>query len=81
MTNDMADLGKLIVAGPLGKNEKSYRGIFILNVPSFEDAKKLLEMDPAVKENIFDVEMFKWYGSAALSEYLPVHKKITKTEP
>ncbi len=25
--------GKLIVAGPLGKNDKTYRGIFILDVP------------------------------------------------
>jgi hypothetical protein len=35
----LADLGKLIVAGPLGKNEKTYRGIFILNVrkgPAFQ---------------------------------------------
>src|SRR5690606_2949186 len=28
----LVDEGKLIVAGPLGKNENTYRGIFILNV-------------------------------------------------
>lgn len=29
--NRLAEAGQLIVAGPLKKNEKSYRGIFILN--------------------------------------------------
>jgi|GEM_PF-3212698 len=29
--NRLADEGKLIVAGPLGQNARSYRGIFILN--------------------------------------------------
>lgn len=33
--------GKLIVAGPLGKNEQQYRGIFILNnIKTIEEAKE-----------------------------------------
>lgn len=33
--NRLVEENKLIVAGPLGKNENSYRGIFILNVKTF----------------------------------------------
>ena len=76
--NRLASSGKLVIAGPLVKNEKNYRGIFILNVTSFEEAQKLLEMDPAILEKLLDVEMFQWYGSAAISEYLKAHEKIEK---
>jgi uncharacterized protein YciI len=76
--NRLADEGKLVVAGPMGVNEKSYRGIFILNVKTIDEAKELLKADPTVSEKIFDVEYYGWYGSAAISEYLKVAKKIEK---
>jgi uncharacterized protein len=71
---------KLIVSGPLGKNDKSYRGIFILNVKTIDDAKALLATDPAITAGLLDVELYKWYGSAALPEYLPYHEKIEKNK-
>ncbi len=74
--NRLAAEGKLLVAGPIGKNSISYRGIFILNVRTIEEARVLLETDPTVKEKIFDTELFPWFGSAALGEYLDVDKKI-----
>ncbi len=74
----LASIGKLIVAGPLGKNDKNYRGIFILNVKTVEEAKLLVESDPAIKAKIFDVELYPWYGSAALPKYLPFHEKLEK---
>lgn len=74
----LAELGKLVVAGPFGENDKTYRGIFILNVPTFEEANELLKTDPTIKEKIFAVNLFKWYGSAALPEHLETHKKIQK---
>jgi uncharacterized protein YciI len=76
--NRMADEGKLVIAGPMGVNEMSYRGIFILNVKTIDEAKELLKSDPTVSEKIFDVDYFEWYGSAAISEYLKVAKKIEK---
>ncbi|RPH33322.1 MAG: hypothetical protein EHM93_05760 [Bacteroidales bacterium] len=79
--NHLVKLGKLIVAGPLGKNEKTYRGIFILNITSLDEAKELLQTDPAIKENILEAELYNWYGSAALSEYLETSDKIWKTNP
>lgn len=77
----LADEGKLIVAGPLGKNEKAYRGIFIFNVKTLEEANALVETDPAVKEKLLEAEFYQWYGSAALPEYLKAHEKIEKMKP
>lgn len=77
----MVDDKKLIVAGPLGKNESSYRGIFILDIASPAEAELLLQSDPAVKENLLAADIYKWYGSAALPQYLPYSDKIWKMQP
>lgn len=80
--NRLVNEGKLIVAGPLGKNENNYRGIFILNnIKSTEEAKTLLQTDLAIKNGLLDYEIFSWYGSAALPEYLPFSDKIWKSKP
>lgn len=69
---------KLIVAGPLGKNENAYRGIFILNVTTFDEANELLKTDPAINAKFLEADLYNWYGSAALSEYLETSDKIWK---
>ena len=73
--------GKLIVAGPLGTNDQTYRGIFIFDVPTIEEAKTLVKTDPAFKANLLAADFFEWYGSAALAEYLPTSDKIWKIQP
>ncbi|HPI37262.1 MAG TPA: hypothetical protein PK397_04880 [Ignavibacteriaceae bacterium] len=77
----LADEGKLVVAGPLGKNDNAYRGIFILNVSTLEEANKLLLTDPAIQENLLKAELYNWYGSAALPQYLEAADKIWKNKP
>ena len=80
--NRLVEQGKLIVASPLGKNTNNYRGIFILNnINTLEEAKEILQTDPAVKAGLLDIELFNWYGSAALPEYLPASDKIWKQKP
>jgi uncharacterized protein YciI len=79
--NALVKSGELIVAGPMGKNDHSYRGIFILNVTSIEKAKELLKADAAVNFQILEAEYFNWYGSAALPEYLESSDKIWKVQP
>ena len=80
--NRLIKKGKLIVAGPFEKNDSSYRGIFILNnIKSIEEAKQLLQTDLALKNGLLDYEIFTWYGSAALPEYLPFSDKIWKSNP
>jgi uncharacterized protein len=76
----LADEKKLAVAGPFGKNDKTYRGLFILNVPTVEEAQRLAETDPAVKAGIFVVDLIPWYGSASLMATNDIHKRITKSE-
>lgn len=77
----LAEEGKLTLAGPLMKNEKEYRGIYILNVQTVEEAAVLLETDPAIKTGLLEPELFSWYGSAALPGYLDMHKRIEKLKP
>lgn len=80
--NRLVDEKKLIVAGPLEKNENNYRGIFILNnIRSMTEARDLLQTDPAIKNKLLDYEIFTWYGPAALPAYLPVSDKIWKLKP
>ncbi len=74
----MAAAGKLMVAGPIKKNDKAYRGIFILNVKTTEEANELLAKDPAIKEKLLEAELFQWFGSSALPMYLPFHNKVEK---
>jgi len=77
--NMLADSGKLVVAGPFGKNSDGLRGLFILNTPSIDVAREMLRTDPTIRENIFEALYYPWYGSAALSEYLEAARKIEKT--
>lgn len=74
----LADEGKLAVAGPFGKNDKSWRGLYIFNVATIEEAEKLVTLDPAVKAGVFVPELTLWYGSAALMVVSDTHKQIEK---
>jgi len=76
----LADSGKLVLAGPFGDNDKLYQGIFIFNVKTIAEAKDLLQTDPAIQAKLLSVELYEWYGSAAISEYLKIQKKITKKQ-
>ena len=76
----LAKEGKLAVAGPFMKNDKNYRGIFVFNVATVEEAKALVESDPAVAGNIFEYELTPWYCSAALMKVNEIHETIAKTK-
>lgn len=74
----LADEGKLAVAGPFGKNDKNFRGLYIFNVPTIEEAEKLVVLDPAVKAGVFTPDLTLWYGSAAMMVVSDTHKRIAK---
>ena len=73
----LVDEGKLIVAGPF-MDDQPIRGIFIFNVSTIEEARKLTETDPAIKAGSLIMELHPWYGSAALMETVSIHKKLQK---
>ena len=74
----LADEGKLAVAGPFGKNDRSWRGLYIFNVPTVEEAEKLVALDPAVKAGVFVYELTPWYASAAMMTVAETHKRLQK---
>lgn len=74
----LASQNKLLVAGPLGKNDNNYRGIFILNTESKAEAEKMLETDPAVEMKVLAADLYLWHGSAALQELPAIDKKLAK---
>ncbi len=69
---------KLVAAGPFYENDRQYRGLFLYDVKTLDEAREFLKGDPTVTSGIFDVELFMWYGSAALPVYLETAEKITK---
>jgi uncharacterized protein YciI len=74
----MAKEGKLAVAGPFGKNDLGYRGIFILNTNDIDEAKAMVAKDPAVNAGLLAAVYLKWFGSAALMETPDIHNRIMK---
>ncbi len=77
----LVEEGELIVAGPLGPNQWGYRGIFILDVADLAEAEIILQSDPAISAGLLATDLFPWYGSAALPEYLPASDKVWRKQP
>jgi len=80
MIQRLAAEKKLVLAGPF-KDGGELRGIYLFDVPSIEDARKLTESDPSIREGFFKVEFVKWYGSAALLEVNDIHARIAQKSP
>lgn len=74
---NLAQNNKLVLAGPL-MEAKPKRGILILNTTSLDEARVMVESDPAVKAGIFNYELIKYYGSAALMKINDIHNSIQK---
>jgi len=79
MINRLAAEGKLVLAGPFSDGGE-FRGIYVFNVKTVEEAQRLTETDPSIKEGYFKVEFIKWYGSAALMEVNGTHAKLAKNK-
>ena len=55
----LADMKKLVVAGPFGDNGK-LRGIFVFKVASLEEARSLAATDPAVQAGRLALQIHPW---------------------
>ncbi len=77
----LAEAGEIILAGPYGKNEMNFRGLFVFNSTDTIAVRKMLNSDPAIATGIFDAILIPWYGSAAIPMYMPYHSHIEKEKP
>lgn len=57
--NKLAEMKKLVMAGPFGDNGK-LRGIFVFKVGSLDEAKELAATDPSVQAGRLAIEMHPW---------------------
>ncbi len=74
----LAQEGKLTLAGPFN-DDWEMKGIFVFAVETLEEAKALIETDPAVQSGRLTMELHLWYGSAALMNVNAMQEKIAKT--
>lgn len=76
----LAEEGVLVLAGPF-MDGGELRGIYVFDVDSVEEARKLTESDPAVKAGSLVMELHPWYGSAAIKTINDLHSRIAKQAP
>ncbi len=62
--------GVLKVAGPFGKNDFTWRGLFILDCKTIEEAEEYVKTDPTVKAGVFVYDIVTWFGEPSGS-FLP----------
>lgn len=70
--------GKLALAGPFGKNEDGWRGLFVFAVPTIEEAKALTATDPVIINGEMVAEYHPWFGSAAVMIVPETHQRLQK---
>lgn len=57
--------GILKAAGPFGKNDFTWRGLFIMDCKTKEEAESYVKTDPAVAAGVFVVDIVPWYSEAS----------------
>jgi uncharacterized protein len=63
--NKLFEEKKLVLAGPF-LDEGDVKGIFILDVPTLEEAQKVTNTDPAVQAGRLKMEIRPWYGPGSI---------------
>lgn len=75
----LAEEGKLLIAGPFSKpKDAAWRGLFVMNTRSVEEAKGWVETDPGVMERVFGVELIAMRSTAALRRAPEVERAMEK---
>jgi uncharacterized protein YciI len=61
----LAEAGKLIVAGPFSDNG-DLRGMLIFKLNSVDEARTLMDADPALKAGRLTLDLHPWFAAAGL---------------
>ncbi len=55
--------GIIKVAGPFDKNNFAWRGLFVFDCKTLEEAEKIAQTDPAIAAGLFSIDIVPWYSS------------------
>ncbi len=78
----LANEHKLVIAGPFNKpRDKSWRGIFVLDVPTVAEAQALAATDPGIKAGEFVTECIPMRASDALRQTLDLENAMLARPP
>jgi uncharacterized protein YciI len=77
----LAKEGKLAVAGPFSDDPAGWRGLFVFAVDDVDEARRLTETDPVIRNGEMVAEYHSWYGSAATMMVAELHGKLTPKAP
>ena len=72
----LSKAGKLAVAGPFGRNDDGWRGLYVFPVADVEEARALVATDPVVAKGEMVPEFHPWYGTAALMTVPETHTRL-----
>lgn len=68
--NKLYNEGKIKVAGPFGKNDQGWQGVFIFDCPTREEVEQLLKTDRAVASGRLAFTITPWY-TAPIGSFVP----------
>ena len=54
--------GILKAAGPFGENEFTWRGLFIFDCKTKEEAERFVKTDPSVTAGVFNYDIVPWFS-------------------
>ena len=66
--------GKLVVAGPFSDNTE-LRGMLIFKLNSVDEARELMQADPAIQAGRLTLELHPWFAATGLRVNPPIGEK------
>jgi uncharacterized protein YciI len=69
--------GILKAAGPFGENEFTWRGLFIFDCKTKEEAERCVKTDPSVTAGVFNYDIVPWFSEPSGS-FVPGKPKKDK---
>jgi len=73
----LADAGQLIIAGPFDKpTDATWRGMFVFDVRTLNEARDLVATDPGVQAGVFTPVLREMWASTAIRENLRLDREL-----